>query len=453
MTRSWLLAIPLSLSVFATEVRAEEGVPRAVVMPFTGPGGANVRTLVVREILDEGAVDLVASSEAQALVRRERLELKRRDDRATLAEALEVGGVLTGSVRKRRGYQAMVAVWAADGERLGVVTWRERSLKTLRKRMPAKAKRQLSALLAKLPDPAVKKAAPKELAKLDPVETEQDEPSSREVVSDREERSARATAKSSEDAEVSADGWSGEARRGGSRPLVRVDVGPRVISRSFEYADVVPAGERTFRYNLPGAPLLVVAAEAYPFAGGEGPLSNVGLRGSFANAFGLRTAAQDGETYEGTARSFSLGVAAHAVLGPMEVGARVDGGQHSFSLGITQNRNSDGPDVAYTFVEPALTFRLKLGDRVSIDAAGGFRFIGSGGELTSDVYLRRVEIGGLNGDATVSWHVTESWDLQLSGSMQRYFAQAKPAEGDPLTYGSAVDVYRQIGLGVAFRLN
>lgn len=439
---------------------------RGVVMPFTGPGAAAVRSAVAREVSKRG-VKLVPPTAAQKALRKERLSLGKSEDRAALADSLEVGAIVTGAVRKVRGYEATVTIYGDDGQALGVVKWRGKNPKLLARKMPAKAKKQLARLIKRIPsEPSFSPDASMALAEADETEEEEDDAPFGDSSAASERASSASTSsatasRSASDVDEGSSAYAGSVSRradapsdtaDSSRPLLRVQAGPRVLSRSFSYGDSLPAGSRSFRYNLLAVPMVAVVAESFPLRSMGGVLGSIGVRGAFSNAMGLGTTTRDGGRYDGTAREILVGIQSHARMGPATIGGRVQGGQQTFSLGIVQNRYEDGPDVAYTFVEPQLTVGVDLGSRLSITGAAGFRFIQSAGELSSSVYLQRARMGAVDGEVGVTFRVTDSVDVQLAGSLQRYFASVDPEEGAALSSGSAVDIHRQVGLGVAFRL-
>ena len=440
------LALLLSVPMLLVGSSAHADDRRIVVMPFTGPSHAKVRTVVVRELLAAPGIEVVESATAVRQLKRNGWKLTRAGDRAALADELELGAIMTGRVTKSRGYEANVTLYDGDGEQLGTIKWRAKTLKALLRRMPPKAKTQLLRTVKQVPVPSPARGFDAPVR--EPVAAIASEPPRED--SEEQEEPLRTMA-SSDDQEAT-PGLRAKVepiaapRPAGSRPLFKANVGPSLLSRSFSYSDVLPAGERSFNYDLPGAPLMTVAAEVHP-------LPWLGVRGTFTTVVGLSTSTHDGRRYDGSAVSWTLGAQAHAQLGSLEVGGRVQGGQQSFSLGIVKNREADGPDVAYTFLEPAVTARYQILPRLELAASAGFRFITHGGELTSSVYLSRVNIGGVNADAALAYRVAENWDIQLFAGLQRYFAEAAPEEGSALTRGGAVDVYRQVGLGIAWRLD
>lgn len=442
-----LLSVPTLL--VASSAHAEER--RLVVMPFTGPGNAKVRSLVVRELLAAPGTRVAESAEAVRQVRRNGWKLTRAADRAALASEMQLSAIAIGEVKKSRGFEASVAIFDDEGAPLGTIKWRAKTLKALTRKMPPKARAQLLRTVKKAPvasegesdfpemdlgAPAAEPVAATGSEDQDEQEEDQDE--EREAGPVNDEASSLGLRAKVEPVEL--------PRAAGSRPLLRANAGPSVLSRSFSYSDALPAGERAFNYDLPAAPLMTVAAEFHP-------LPWVGLRGTFTTVVGLYTSTHDGNRYEGSAVAWTLGAQAQVQLGPIEVGGRVQGGQQGFSLGIDKNRNADGPDVAYTFFEPAMTARFQIVPRLELSGSAGFRFITDGGELTSNVYLSRVNIGGLNADAALAYQIAENWEIQLSAGIQRYFAEAAPNEGTAITRGGSVDIYRQVGLGLAWRLN
>ena len=433
------LALLLVFPVLLTALTARAGETRhAVVMPFTGPDAAKVRTLVVRTLVDARGIELAPSGDAERFLKREGMRVTRAGDRAALARELELSAVLIGRVRKFRGYEASVAVYDDDGRQLGVVTWRNRTLKGLGRSLPSKVKSDLLRVMGEAQAFESEPEYPVMDLEKGPSEPVAGSGSSIDRGGDMDiEVSKPASVRAERDR---------SARGQAERPLLRVEAGPSVLSRSFSYADKLPVGERAFRYDLPGAPVMAIAVETYP-------LPNVGLRGAFGTAVGLGTTSQDGSRYEGSAISWSIGAQAHAQIGPAQLGGRLQGGRQTFSMGIQENRGADGPDVAYTFIEPAFTARYAILPSLEVTGAAGFRFVRDGGELTSNVYLSRVHIGGVNAEAAVAWRMTPEWELQLSGGIQRYFASAAPLEGAALIRGASVDIFRQVGLGVAWRID
>jgi hypothetical protein len=106
--RTILLVVPLLLTLHPRGTSAQ---PRVVVVPFGGPGATAVRAGVVREL--RGQLRLVRSALYYGTARRLRVHPRKARGVRRVCKELDCQVVVTGYVRRRRGYR--VRLYVIDG--------------------------------------------------------------------------------------------------------------------------------------------------------------------------------------------------------------------------------------------------------------------------------------------------------------------------------------------------
>ncbi len=409
---------------------------KAVVQAFSGERDLKVLTQAkLKPAQQKLAKKIAAKPDAKSLHR--------------LADELELLAIVHGKVVG--GKRVFITIYADDGSEIGRSGWVAKSPSALGK-MPAVAKKRLLRSLEAPPDEGGTEAPerPTPVAKSTPAPSDffEDAPIKKPEPA-REERPTRVARREEVDDEPVVAEVAPEDK---STSWLEASVGTGVLSRSFAYSDSLAAGDRSFNYGLPSAPLLLLGADFYPrpLLGKIGSI--IGLKAEFQTVFGLRTRTESGASHGTSAFGWAIGPQARYAIGPVLARASLLAGQESFLLGIQQSPEEDGPDAAYTFFEPSVGAEWSPLRSITVFGRAGYRFLTGAGELVSSVYLPQAKSGAWEAQLGAGYGITENLEVRVSGRLRRYDLTAVPVESSPITDGRSSDVYRQGTVSVIYKL-
>lgn len=423
MTRAALLVSLIASAAFAEQ--------RVSLTPCTGPGGPQVSKRLVTALDRSARVQLVET---------------------------RLDKTITCKVTKSRGWRASIIVRGADGTVLDRVGWSKPSLSRLAAVVPTRVMKRIVREVAHRDTP--RREVPAAPAKEpDEADEEEDEGSDEEeeetevpVALTPRRRSASSSSSSSDEG----TGLRQEIEREVDGPakgerFLSLNAGFGVMSRSFAYADALPAGTRQYKHELPAGPALHLSAKFFPTLG-PAPIKHLGLDANMTMLVGAKTRVGDTAT-DALGLAWDLGLAARIPFGEnFGLRARFAFGQQSFDTGLPTTNPTRSPKVAYSYFAPALGARLAIG-RFSAEVGGSVLLLQGAGELTSNVFLGRSSAVGFEGQAQLAFRVSESFDVTARGGYRRYLLSATPAAGAAITQGGANDTYLQAGIGLAYRLD
>jgi hypothetical protein len=234
--------------------------------------------------------------------------------------------------------------------------------------------------------------------------------------------------------------------RESDRPDLDLAAGGVVLHRNFTYKDDVFV--QLQGYSLPAAVQPAVELTWMPLFGGH-----LGITGHAAMSIGLQSKTSDGTTYPTKALTWGGGLRWRFYLGEQSelgIGARYE--HQGFTIsGTASNPEPDIPDVNYSAVAGGLDLRLSLFGPVSLLAGGGYRYLLSVGEIGSAAWFPHQSSMGF--DAMVGFGVAlgRSFEVRITGQLQRYGFSFNPQPGDPKVAGGATDTYLSGGVSVAWR--
>ena len=238
-------------------------------------------------------------------------------------------------------------------------------------------------------------------------------------------------------------------------PALALNVGARFGTRAFQYSDPMP-GLRD--YNLKVSPNLSLRVQWFPvahFAGGV--MSNFGLDLRGEMLVGVTSVNRTGQKFSTSAASFGVGLRARLPLEPVELGAIVGYGRHSFALEETSLSDPDVPDVGYGFLRTGLDFRVQL-DPVWLQAQAAYLVGLSHGEIADAPWFPHTSGDGMELEVGIGYSLSSILGLELTFAMQRYFMAFDPELDDPgvrgprRVAGGAVDQYLSSRVGMVIRL-
>lgn len=237
-----------------------------------------------------------------------------------------------------------------------------------------------------------------------------------------------------------------------STALLVADLGLEFGGRWFSYNQPVTANLRD--YGMFGAPLIVLGAELYPFAGtGTSVLKDLGLTLGYARAIGLSSAVEGAsETISTTYQRFHVGLRGRMRFGKDAKKAMIlglGGGLRlqQFSFGEAPLLEAELPDVSYTILRLGADFRAPVGP---VALLAGFDFFlplsrGAIYDRFNEASALGIALGG-----GVAIPITGGIEARAQLEYARFGASFKPREGDAYIAGGALDQFFGLRLGAAY---
>lgn len=236
---------------------------------------------------------------------------------------------------------------------------------------------------------------------------------------------------------------------GNARVELEADLG--IGMRHFSYVDRVTPTLRP--YDLDATPMTAVSAAAYPFAFlGTPILRDLGLTGSYAQAFAVTSQDAAGSQVSSSWRSFDVGLTQRFAIA-RSLSVRVLGGYggNDFQFdGALFGTNAALPSVSYRFV--------RVGAEVRWHAVAGLTVFGGGSylDVLSSGYAAelfpRESVAGIEGSAGLAYRLAPGWEASLRAAYTRMFFSFNPVPGDADVAGGALDEQTRVLAGVAYRL-
>jgi hypothetical protein len=196
-------------------------------------------------------------------------------------------------------------------------------------------------------------------------------------------------------------------------------------------------------YSLTPGPETAAWFEFYPAAfGTSGFAANVGLIGRFDYGFGVATTLADNTTVvKTTFRDFLAGIKVRIPFGTFIPNVSLAYGQQVFAIARSGDPSRDIPQVAYSFIRPALGARVMLAPTISLDAVLGYLMVLDPGSGTN--YIKSqfpdAKAAGFDLSASVAFRLTGAIGLR-GGFDFRQYAIALYDKTAP-TIAGAVDRY------------
>jgi len=436
------LAVPMLavLSAPAAAVTARTA-QKVAVLAFAGDDG-RARAQVIRSLRGRHYQVALAGSDAETLV----------DLRATPPE-MNVAAFIEGRV-KVHGWKAVLTVRvraAPSGTRLGSAIFTGG-----RNQLSRDIARNFARRLGRALDRATTQAASSRQARvtadahMEPadqptpqsthghsvtVADQEDEPLAPRGTSETDEgddeESGRATDSGGPELELR---HSTEAGRG--QPVGQTldfSLGMHLFTRHFRYLD--PVGTLT-PYRLLWAPAPAGTLDWFPSEW-------VGLTGRGQIETGATTTDRDGTAFPTSHWSFSGGVRARYLAGPVWLSAAAEYGVDVFRI---DNADADTPkppvpSVRYEFARGELALQIRPTPYLALQMTGGYRHVFRAGEIETVAYFPHATVRGLDASATLAVRLRRGLELRIGADICRYSFEMKSEATDLRMARAAVDDY------------
>jgi hypothetical protein len=235
--------------------------------------------------------------------------------------------------------------------------------------------------------------------------------------------------------------------------LVVVQASVEAGSRHLSYVDRITANLRP--YDLFAAPLVSIAAEAYPLSRMRvpPPVTGLGVTGDYARAFALSSADAAGARVGTHWQAFDLDLRDRIALSQtMALGVNLGYGAIDFDF----DRPGSGavlPSVAYRFLRAGFDLRVDRGD-LSVFCGGAYLPVlsagNSGGRMGG--LFPRESVGGVEARLGAAYVATAGFELSLGIGYTRFFYSMHPQPGDANVAGGALDEMARLSLSLAYLL-
>jgi hypothetical protein len=235
-----------------------------------------------------------------------------------------------------------------------------------------------------------------------------------------------------------------------SRTPLEVSLGFTSFFRTFDFNEPLTP-QRPYEASF--APAIALAARWYPAAHfTDAWYRNLGVDISADYAIGLSSEdSVTGSKFPTNSFSFIAGLRGRLPLGPSELGAVVSFGTDRFSLDPTeQGAEAETPSVEYVFARFGGDGRIRIIPQLDFGFGGGLRLLTDAGEIISDDWFPRAEVGAFDVTAKLGTPIFDPIHLELGANYIHYFFAFNPTvddaqSGRPIA-GGALDQYTEIFL-------
>jgi hypothetical protein len=444
-----LAVLVLGWSGTASAEKKRVGVPK-----FNGPQEAVIRKAVMQALAGDG-YDVVGGRELDATARAAGTDLDSNEGFKTVAKELSVSAFVAGEVGKKKA--KLTIRNGADGAVSGEGSFvgatpakiasdvRENFSRRLgsaveRGRAPSGAKK---AVVAAAPPPAADdddsddKSAPSKSDKSDKSDKSEDK-------SDKSDAPPAAADTGSAEATVAATAAPAAVDNGEVGPrALDLEVGLRGFSRSLTYNQDFYSnyitGYKLRDYNLLLGPALGLHLLTYPaafFTSGIATAFGAELNVDYAFGVAANVKMPVAGTLSTSVHDFNGGVRARMIVGGHELSAFFGGGEHAFvfKTDTIPRATLDIPDTIYRYIRFGADARLQLAPGFTLTLNAAYRSVYNQGgnqplqiaylatnDTLKDGYFPYVQIGAIDGSATIGYQITPSIEARVGVDMRRYF--------------------------------
>jgi hypothetical protein len=425
----WWLAAVLALCWSIPAHAKPASKERVVVRSFSGPGAARVRAAVVQALGKSKRYEIVPNDRVEQTAQEIDADLSTDAGRAAVSSRLELAGIVSGTIAKRR--KQLVLTLEVYGGGSGTMT----EERTFRARKPAALVGQVKRrLLAELRRKPLKLEAPDAAPEPELAVTESEpEPDAEPEAEEPEAEPASTKADEDDDDEAAAeddderDQPSGEDAEHAT--ALELGLGVRFATRSFTYEQpethlpehsvaLTPAGQAQLRW-YPAAPF------------SEGFASHLGI-----DAYGrlmVPVEAIDGPSiYETTSHAFGVNLRARIPLWPSELGVHAGWGAHAIEISDSQfGGDPEVPSVAYSFLRLGADARISLSSEFALSLRASYLVLLGFGELAEDSWFPDASGGGIEAQLGAAYELVGPLWIEADLGLVRYFLSMNVAPLDP----------------------
>jgi hypothetical protein len=210
-------------------------------------------------------------------------------------------------------------------------------------------------------------------------------------------------------------------------------LGMHLFTRHFRYLD--PVGTLT-PYRLLWAPAPAGTLDWFPSEW-------VGLTGRGQIETGATTTDRDGTAFPTSHWSFSGGVRARYLAGPVWLSVAAEYGVDAFRI---DNADADTPkppvpSVRYEFARGELALQIRPTSYLALQMTGGYRHVFRAGEIETVAYFPHATVRGLDASATLAVRLRRGLELRVGADICRYSFEMKSEATDLRMARAAVDDY------------
>jgi hypothetical protein len=246
-------------------------------------------------------------------------------------------------------------------------------------------------------------------------------------------------------------------------PAPEGELGPRALdlsiafggfSRNLSYNQDIYQSLR--QYKLALGPTATLAAVIYPAAFATGGfVANLGAEVNLEQTFGVSSSVPanmsgpfpNGATFNTVIHDYYGGVRGRLMFGPHEIALFAGGGEHAFSFrngpALTDDRGQlDIPDTIYQYARVGLDTRFELPSGMTAGLRAAYRYVinqggqiatgpivddknntafNSSGQAAGMGFFPYLNVGGVDLNAMLGYHVTPSIEARFNVNLRRYF--------------------------------
>jgi hypothetical protein len=232
--------------------------------------------------------------------------------------------------------------------------------------------------------------------------------------------------------------------------MVEIDVGPRFLSRSFDYTSPVPVAAG---YRLSFTPVLGGRLSLFPAARAGGVLGSLGLLLTVEAATWMRTGAFPTGTSD-----LVLGAQGRVPAPFGQIGISGAFFRHAFLVKDTADPQDQSrlalpfPNTAYVGLRLGLGGRINLGARIVLGLDAGYRIVFDAGQgvalVRSETYFPEARVTyALDAAASLGIRIFSWCQARVGADHRRYFFGA--LRGQTLNATSASDAYTALSVSLA----
>ena len=222
-----------------------------------------------------------------------------------------------------------------------------------------------------------------------------------------------------------------------SQPLILVDAGVAIGSRSFEFID--PLTLNLGDYSVDAMPVPWVRIEAFPFALIDTDLlAPLGIDFGYGQSVGLKTVVGDGVAeFPSTFRQMHIGARYRFAVGegpqPTVVLPQVHYRVTSFLFDASDGGETIDylPSVSYGQLSFGLAAEVSLRDNISLLASGAYLLVFDPGEgLAESAFFKKSDVNGFLIDAALRFQIIDTVGAQVGAGLENYFLEFESDTGD-----------------------
>ena len=205
---------------------------------------------------------------------------------------------------------------------------------------------------------------------------------------------------------------------------IQLAVGSSFTTRTLAFSYRGGLADPPKNYESPLASGVYAVGEFYPLARAGSAAGKFGIAVDFDRVIGLKTAIDNNQANlaDTTVMRFGAGIRFRQRFGQsanrptIKVG--VGAGQMMFTIdrSALMGRLLDVPDTKYTFVNPGLSLRVPIGNRVALDIGGSYLLILGAGPVTTAAEYGKATLTGFDAGASFEIMATRNILVRLAGS-------------------------------------